>query len=997
MKRNLILAGAASLLCFTGARAEESYWQQDVRYEMNVTLLPQEQALAGDELIVYHNNSPDTLYKFYLHLYPNAYKNSESIHAKEARKFYKDIVPQPEKGGHIRIDAFRITSGQGNVDAPPVTAFEVEDTILRADLPEPLAPGDSMHIRLKFYHKVRDFSRRAGYRNHQYDFAQWYPKVCVYDETGWNARPFHYLGEFYGEFGTFDVTITAPSEYIIGATGVVTAGDPGWSLVQVDTSLSDHEWQKRWRQIRTRFQQQARNGTSRTVTFHADNVHDFAWVASPDFLYERGEWDGIPLHVLYRSHAKPEWSKVVLQRGARALAWLSEKFGRYPYPQVTIAHGLLSGGMEYPMLAMNYSARESLILHEIGHIYFFGILGNNEWKEAWLDEGFTTFQTRWYLETRYGKWGFDYDAWRQKATWLQRQRPRATRRQEDRQEALAYMHSGHNEPIAKISHKFKDHTAYNRNAYTKGAFFFDMLRYVVGDSLFEEICHEYFDRWKFKHVNEARFKRVCEDVSGIELDWFFKQWLHDSVTVDYALANVMKQKKDGRWHTRVDIIRKERGTMPLEIQLTTRTGDTVVQRWNGFAEIGEVTFVTRDEPEEVVLDPRDAILDNSRFNNGPVGAEFLFEYPNLDYTPRDAYLITWRPSGWYNKVDKLRLGGRVIAREGTETELLLGGWYGTDSKQLDGLLRYTKNIRSLGAGTQGTLLAQKMEGRLEVDARLTFVTSTSITSLPKHRFGIGINHSQLVGDNPGAYTKRRFDQEEDAVLQTWQAGDVNKLYAWYSANPRGMNWFLDFTFGAETAQSDWGSDFQYTTGYSEVKFWLPRRHEGVFLRLYGQATEGTLPIQDQLFLDGANSRKRFQRFYLRSDGALPTWLHYHLPGGGNVRGYLNNPKIDDGIVAFNMEIRKRIIVDKLLKDILGKKTAVLFFDAATLSIFDVHILADAGVGLRFHHILPDKWFTLFTGGRKLTLRLDFPLWVSDPLPEENPFSFRWLFGFEQTF
>lgn len=998
--KHLIFFATITLLNFHPLQAQESYWQQFVHYKMDLTLLPEEQALVGEQTIEYHNHSPDTLKRFFLHLYPNAYKNSESINAQEASTFYRQVVSDPEKGGYIRIDDFRIAHTKNEVAETPLTAFKIEDTILAADLPEPLPPGDTLHVALKFYHRVRDFTRRAGYRNYQYDFAQWYPKVCVYDETGWNAEPFHYIGEFYGDFGTFDVTITAPSEYIIGATGVVTSGDPGWQLVTVDTSLSGHEWSERLRAIRTRRNQHARNGATRTVTFHAENVHDFAWVASPDFLYERGEWEGIPIHVLYRSGAKKRWSKIVVERAVRGLDWLSEKFGRYPYPQLTIVHGLLNGGMEYPMLVMNSSERESLILHELGHIYFFGILANNEWKEAWLDEGFTTFQTRWYMETRYGKWGFDHDARMRRATWLQRHRPMATRRQKDRDEALAYMNSGHNEPISRLAYKFNEPLSYNRNAYTKGAFFFDMLKYVVGDPLFEKICHEYFERWKFKHVNEARFKRVCEDVSGIELGWFFKQWLHDSVTVDYALRNVTKQKQGDSWHTRVEVLRKERGVMPVEIQLTTETGDTLLQRWNGVAEVGEVTFMTADKPDKVVLDPNDMILDNSLFNNGPVRVEFMFEYPNLEYNPRSAYLITWRPSGWYNKVDKLRFGGRVIAREGTETNLLVGGWYGTDSRELDGILRYSKQIRSLGAGTKGRFLAQKMEGRLEVDAELTFVTSESIMGKPKHRFGIGINHSKLVGDHAEEYTRRRFDQDETLELQTWQAGDVNKLYFWYSVDPRGMKWFTNFSVGIETAQADWGSDFTYTTGYSELKFWLPKRDEGLFLRLYGQATDGTPAIQDHVFLDGANSRKRFDRFYLRSYGALPAWLHYHLPGGGNVRGYFNNPMIDEEIAAFNAEIRKRITqrsIDRFLKGVLGKKSVVLFFDAASLNIFDVEIFADAGVGLRFHNVLPDEWFTIFTGGRELTLRLDFPIWVSNPLPEENPVSFRWLFGFEQAF
>jgi hypothetical protein len=177
---------------------------------------------------------------------------------------------------------------------------------------------------------VRWFQDRAGYRGNQFDFAQWYPKLCVYDEEGWHAEPLHFLGEFYGEFGTFDVTIDVPFDYIVAAAGVVAEGDPGWSLVQVDTSLSEVEWPGKRMEMKKALFEKMKDSPRRRVTFHAEQVHDFAWITSPDFMYERGEYDGIPIHVLYRSYAKPSWSKVVAERGRRALEWLSNKVGRYP-------------------------------------------------------------------------------------------------------------------------------------------------------------------------------------------------------------------------------------------------------------------------------------------------------------------------------------------------------------------------------------------------------------------------------------------------------------------------------------------------------------------------------------------------------------------------------------------------------------------------------------------------------------------------------------------
>ncbi len=997
------------LLCLVVAKAgfgepEKPYWQQNVHYKMDLTLLPIEHAVVGDEAITYTNNSPDSLTTWYLHLYPNAFRNNASTRAQEARRFFQKLVPHADDGGYIRIESFRLAQpGLENTETTVVNAYEINDTVLKVQLPRPLPPGATLTVELSFYLKVRKHKGRAGYRGFQYDFAQWYPKVAVYDENGWHPEPFHALGEFYGEFGTFDVTISTPAEYILGATGELVDGDPGWDLVKVDTTLSETDWQTRLTEIKDLVRQQGSSGQMRSATFHAENVHDFSWVASPDFLHESGDWQGTPIHVLYRSRAKAQWSKRVLRRAARALDWLSEKFGRYPYPQLTITHGLLGGGMEYPMLVMNSSESESLILHEVGHIYFYGILGNNEWQEAWLDEGFTTFQTRWYMESRYGKWGFNRKAKFQHGTWLQRHRPKKTSRESSLDGLLRYMDSGFNEPLARGASDYKDGLSYYQNVYTKGAFFYDMLKYVVGDSAFSKICREYFERWKFKHVNEQRFRAVCEDVTGQDLDWFFKQWLHETPKVDYALGNINKRKTEDGWATDVEVLKLESGTMPVEVRVTTESGETQTQRWPGELPHGKLSFVTLTKPTQVSLDPQDIVLDSRPENNGPLRTEFCFEYPGMSYSPRKAYLLTWRPSMWYNEVDKLRLGGRLRGRRGVARNAELGMWFGTSSKELDFRARYSNPVTALGQRTRGALLAQKMEGRIELDAHLAFVNSASLTAAPQHRFWVGANYTKLQADG-GKYTRREYDQKADTTIQSWQAGEVYKTWFRYNVNPRGVNWFSNIVLGLDVVQEDWGSDFNFTSLFSEVRFWLPNASNGLFLRFYAQkiSDSGSAPIQELVFLDGANPRDRFKRFYLRSHGGVPEEFHLHMPGGGNLRGYYNQPISGDQLLALNLEARRKFrwpFLRQPLRKYIGRLSAVAFFDLAGMEFLDSRkdVFADAGFGLRFASLLPDEWYTVFTGGRNLLLRLDFPIWVSKPLPGENHFRFRWVLGFEQAF
>lgn len=1004
MKRVLYLICVAALLAGGGtvaAVAADGYWQQFVHYTINVELDPDTHMLTGKQTILYRNNSPDTLTKFYMHLYPNGYRDPNTLRAREARRFYRRLNTDPEAAGWIDIKTFHIIP-KGKPEEARLTAYRIEDTLLEADLPEPLPPGGEMTIELTFDEKVRRHSGRAGYRGTQYDFAQWYPKPAVYDENGWNNVPFHLTGEFYGEFGTFDVTVTVPFEYIVGATGVVVSGDPGWEWVKVDTSLSEEEFQS-WRNtMQDSIKAAAEKTPQRTVTFHAEQVHDFAWVACPDFLYERGEWDGIPIHVLYRSWAKKRWSKIVAERGALALEWLSTKVGRYPYPQLTITHGLLGGGMEYPMLVMNASESEGLILHEVGHIYFYGIFGNNEQKEAWLDEGFTSFQTRWYMETRYGKWGYDRQEELKDANWLQRRRPESTSRDNTVGFALFYMQSGKNEPISKWAYQFDDPMGYGVNAYTKGSLFFDMLRYVVGEETFEEILHEYFRRWALKHVTEERFRQVAEDVSGMDLKWFFDEWLHGTPTVDYALGRVRKTQTDGAWRTEVEVVRRADGIMPVEVLLKTDADEKVVKRWEGFAEKGTVTVETRGKPVQVTLDPNDQILDANRLNNGPFRIEFLFDYPNMNYSPRDAYLLTWRPSGWYNEVDGAKPGVRLGGRYQNDYNLSAGLWFGSESREVDGLLRFSKRINTLW--NRWSVSAQKMEGRFLADANLQWRFGRYLFTPPNHTVTVGVAHDQLLeGDEE--YAVAWLDAPGDPNVPTWSRGEVNRAYLTYSVNPRGMQWFSDIRLQAETAQDFWGSDFTFTKLSGEVKFWVTPKLAEFRLRGFAGVSLGddAPPLQDLYYAFGASPREQFGRYYLRSKGGLPRPVHVHMPGGGNLRGYYNQALSGDRLYAANLEIRKSARLP-LLSKLLGRTSVVLFGDVGRLEMTKGYAipesteqtLADAGIGLRFQRFLPDQWYTFFTGGRNITLRVDFPFYVNEPRPGDSEVEFRWVVGFEQV-
>ncbi len=983
-----------SLIIIGLVRGTENYWQQSVGYDFKVKLDTDQGALSGEAIISYQNNSPDTLDRIYLHLYPNAFKNESSTFAREAKRFYYRGSITSENSGYIDILEFRITRKDANIAAAdaPIMAYRVDDTILESKLPELLPPGEELQLYVKFYEKIPTLIIRGGRQGNQYDFGQWYPKLVVYDQNGWHPDQYHTNGEFYGEFGTFDVSITLPYNYIVCATGVPVEGDPGWSWVEVDTSLSNEKWQEHHKEQLKAIEKLSKENKERTVKFHAEQVHDFAWAACPDFVYERGEWSGIPIHVLYRTHAKDGWSKKVAQRGERVLEWLSTRFGMYPYPQLTIMHGLIGGGMEYPMLVMNSGPWEGLISHEVGHIYFYGILASDELAEAWMDEGFTSYQEFWYQHAKFGPWGYEKDDIPDTNSLKFKLNPKLTTKESSYQYLIDYLTSGHNEPMAQYAQDFKG--GYGINAYAKGSAFFGMLHYIVGDSLWDKICHTYFDRWSLKHVNEERFKKVVEDVTGEDFDWYFDQWMRKSVVVDYGLGKISKSRlADGQWQTEVEVKRNDEGVMPVEVQLTTQNGEKFFKKWDGKDRYGKIVFVTKAEPGDIVLDPKDMILDKNRLNNGDWQFQFLPDIPFSDYSPRNAYLIKYAPRMWYNDVDGFWLGARFkgsYLEKYYRTEV--GATYGFKSKRSGYNFTLGHPLLPNSDKLQFELSVVNQEGRGIGDIALTYRTSAIQYLPPFHRLRLSFNTAQLI-KNEEDYSRRKIKSVgEIEQISEWERGRVNKLSLGYDLEIQQRRWSSNLKLSMETSQEFFGSEFDFSRLETEATFNLGQRGNGLNLRLLaGNFWGNDVPLQEKFFTDGANPRKRFEKFYLRSLGSLPPELHYHFPGGGNLRGYIDQPLATERILAFNTELRSSLLTP-LFRKILPRRSSVglaPFFDFARLLTADgkYQNLMDAGIGLQLN---------LRPFYQRLTLRFDFPVWVSEPLNGEKETKFRWVFSLQNA-
>ena len=641
-------------------------WQQELAYTVEAELDEDAGVLRAAQTVRYRNASPDTLDRLYFHLYLNAFRPN-SVWARNEKRQRLDFQALEEPDyGFERLRSVRLVAGPGapggGADAgegaadggrgvPGVVTGETgteltpryphapDSTVVRLDLPGPLAPGETAVLRMRWDARPATLCRRQCREGRSWDFAQWYPRAAVYDWGGWEAHPLYPQGEFYGEFGTYDVTLDLAEDQVVGATGVPVEGDPGWRPEPgspVDEPLFQRGFYGEG--------ESGRGGDAETgqgagaaerptprpgllsggpaegrkrVRFHAEDVHHFAWSASPEYRYEggvfrRGDLPDVAIHVLYRPDDADWADGVAVERTIRALSWLQTVFRPYPYPQLTNLHRLEGGGTEFPMVLMNGGVSQGLIVHEGTHQYAHGILANNEWKQAWLDEGLTSFLDTWYAEEHGG------DPW---APFMERLgqvegilADPATRRSPP-SGLSGFLVEGDTLPtplpVDTPSEEFADYAQYGYASYSKPQAIFYMLREMLGKETMRRILRTYYDRYQFRHVNRAALQSTAEDVSGRELGWFFDQWFAGTGTLDYAVGDVsVEERSDGTWRTRVEVLRKGENWMPVAVRAG---GETVVVEARDATTTVSVT--TDERPGEVVLDPGRVLLDVDRSDN----------------------------------------------------------------------------------------------------------------------------------------------------------------------------------------------------------------------------------------------------------------------------------------------------------------------------------------------------------------------------------------------
>ena len=496
------------------------YWQQQVNYQITVSLNDKKHSLTGFEKIEYTNNSPDTLIYIWFHIWPNAYKTDKTAFSDQLlkngnTKFY---FSDKEQRGYINRLDFKVDN---------VTA-ETEDhpqhiDIIKLNLPSPLAPGQKIVISTPFHVQLPYNFSRGGHDGDSYQVTQWYPKPAVYDKDGWHPMPYLDQGEFYSEFGNYDVSITVPDNYVVAATGELqNAEEKEWlknrSVFQWKAILKKIKKGGTYKTVVQKFP--VSSAELKTLRYKQENVHDFAWFADKRFIVKYDtcilqSGKKVDVYSYYTTQQEKYWINSI-DFAKNALRTRSEWIGDYPYSVISVVQGPVSfgGGMEYPTITVIAPIADEKLLdytiaHEIGHNWFYSALGSNERKHPWMDEGLNSFYDNRYSEWKFGNKG-EITVGKSGVSIKNTERILFETKAAIKKD----------QPVNTSSEDF-NHVNYGLIAYYKTGAWLEWLEEKIGRAEFDKAMKAYYAKWQHKHPQPADFKTTFEQSSNQNLDTFF--------------------------------------------------------------------------------------------------------------------------------------------------------------------------------------------------------------------------------------------------------------------------------------------------------------------------------------------------------------------------------------------------------------------------------------------------------------------------------------------
>ena len=590
-----------------------------VDYRIKARLVPGEKTVTGSEVLTWRNDSDEAVFTLPFHLYLNAFKNNRTTFMRESGGVSRGLKLDENNWGYMEVRKIQIRNGpdltSSLVYIQPDDGNPDDQTVMQVRLPQPVLSGESVTLDIDFTAKLPQVFARSGFYDNFFMVAQWFPKIGVLHQGRWNCHQYHSHSEFFADFGVYEVDITVPAEFVVGATGKLT--------------------------------RRADNGDGTvTYTHYQEDVHDFAWTACPDFVEFREPFtlkdppvETEMIFLIYRGHLRlKEKFRESLING---LTYYSENYGAYPYPTITLVDppfkALGAGGMEYPTLFTSMGAwfmphglrlPEMVTIHEFGHGYWYGMVASNEFEEAWLDEGINSYSEIKAMEKYYGNHGSmiklgpivinDIDYHR-----------------------FSVIGSRRLDPILLKSWDFYSGGSYSLNVYSKAALTLLTLERFLGEEVMSDVMRTYFEKWKFKHPQTQDFMAVAEEVSGQNLKWFFDQFLESPDKLDYAVGSIRSDEvvesqgffngvlkkagnqkdapKEKLYRNEVKIVRKGELIFPQEILIIFENGEEVRETWDGKGRWKKIVYDKPVRLQSVHIDPDHKMaLDIDTLNNTAV-------------------------------------------------------------------------------------------------------------------------------------------------------------------------------------------------------------------------------------------------------------------------------------------------------------------------------------------------------------------------------------------
>lgn len=1046
----------------------EGYWQQDVNYTIKATLIDSLDVIDAIQDLVYYNNSPDTLYEVYFHLYQNAFLKGGYLESlNKTNNFYQRFGKYESYGKGTEIESFKVlgsvsndtsnTFGEGNA----ITLIPMIDySIMRVTLAQPVIPNSSVTFQIKFKtyfddggNQRRRMKLYGAYGYKHYNGVHWYPRICVYDRKfGWETDQ-HLGKEFYGDFGTYHVELTMPSHYVMDATGLLLNKDevlPKALREKLDIkNFANKPLEEKPSEIIPI------DGSYKTWKFRSINTHDFAWTADP--TYRIGEVN-LPLPngnvvqciALAQEPHAARWQDAALFC-AKVVELYSKDFGMYAYPKMIVADA--QDGMEYPMLTLDGGLSPGyygLFAHEIGHNWFFGMVGNNETYRASLDEGFTQFLTHWSM-TRLTN---ENPKTNGKGYVAKHYKPLPLLDQNIYWGYLRDAINGSDMPLNTHSDDFSGalgHGGGYSHVYYKTATMLYNLQYVLGNDLFHAAMRNYFEQWKMCHPYFEDFRNSIIQFTHVDLNWFFDQWMETTKTIDYAIQGSPQNIKDNNGKpTDYYLIKlKRKGTMQMPIDLmayskngkiyTTTISNTYFLKdknkqqyaentWRGWGVLNKkytVKIYCPDGMEKISIDTTYRLADINQLNNSSKFPYKLTFDSQIRSTPnRRYYLAKWRPDIWYNQLDGIKAGLHFNGNYMNYKHLFRATiWYNTTIGQ-------TQSFRSFTP--QPIHYSFSYTNNFPTNFNYS-IQSRYLDGLWMHKLGV----NKTIGRNGlSAYFKSMYryspsDLQYLLYSAAWNSNQYN--------NTINLEYTRNYVFKQGNGQvvlglksTTLGSDYDYAalhlTAYNNVSFGKFDLRTRTFLQYMHGAN---IAPESKLYTAGANNEQLMDDKFLRSQMVVPSaWLgygvnvnHLHAGGGLNIRGYAGYllPTNNNGIKYFTYagssgaSINAELELDRLVK-----------FEPAKLKKYfhlDVYLFGDAGVlqhqfktgevvGLTSNQTVTTN--LLFNGGigtaltikrwgvldevKPLTLRLDFPLVINHtPFVDGQFVGYRWIVGISRAF